>query len=106
MSNVRVRNILPAAIATGAGGLFQPLLRRSFQLVGTVASGAGAVSVDIEASNDGVNFQVIGTISLALSSTAACDGFASNAAWLNVRANVTSISGTTATVDLFMGEAA
>lgn len=101
--------ILAAAIATGAGLAHQPRdTLRTFQATGTTSAGAGAASINIEGSNvptpavDG-DWVTIGTIDLTLATTKAGGGFVSQAPWLHVRANVASISGTDATVDVFMG---
>ena len=69
-------------------------------------SGTGAVSatINIEMSNDGVNAleTAAGTITLT-GTTSSTDGFTTDAAWKYVRANVTAISGTGATVQVYMG---
>lgn len=96
--------LLDAVIATGAGASKQPSgPRMAFQADGVTSAGAGAVDVDVEASLDGVAWVVLGTISLVLSTILATDGFASDAPWKFIRGNVTSISGTDATVTLRMG---
>lgn len=76
---------------------------KSFQLIGKTTSGVGAVSVDVEVSNDNVNFLLSGTISLVLGTAPTTDGFAVDADWAYARGNVTSISGTGAIVSLIMG---
>ena len=76
---------------------------KTFQAIGKTTSGSGAVAVAVEVSNDNTNWIVMGTISLTLGTTLATDGFVSIASWSYVRGNVTSISGTGATVSLFMG---
>ncbi|HET8686205.1 MAG TPA: hypothetical protein VFM18_06020 [Methanosarcina sp.] len=69
-------------------------------------TGTGAVTatVLIEVSNDGTNWlsTPMGTISLS-GTTSATDGFTSSAPWKYVRANITAISGTGATVVVKMG---
>ena len=74
---------------------------RTFQ---AIATGAGAItaSVNIEVSNDGINFLVLGTISLSGTNTAT-DGLASSAKWNYVRATLTAITGTSAQVSTIMG---
>lgn len=81
--------------------VFVNLPERTFQ---AVVSGTGAVSatVDIEVSNDNINFMVMGTISLSGTDTNT-DGFAANAKWNYVRANLTAISGTGASVTVVLG---
>ncbi len=67
-------------------------------------SGTGTVSatVVVQASDDNVGWVTIGTITLS-GTTTATDGFASTAPWIEVRGNVTAISGTGAAVTLTMG---
>lgn len=96
--------ILSAATATGAGSVFTPWgAKRTFQAYGTTSAGAGAASINIEGSNDSSNWLTIGNISLTLATTASNDGFASDAPWRFIRANVASISGTNASVSVVMG---
>ena len=95
--------MLDAVIATGAGAAFKlPESRKtSFQASGTTSSGAGAATVAIQVSNDGENWVSAGTITLTLGTSATSDGFAFEANWEQVRANVTAISGTGAAVSAF-----
>lgn len=69
--------------------------------VQTTVTGTGAVAatITIQVSNDGVNpvGTAAGTITLS-GTTSASDGFAINAAWKYIRAVVSGISGTGATV--------
>jgi hypothetical protein len=96
--------LLSAATATGAGGAIQINDgNRTFQAVGSTTNGAGAATVKIQVSNDAANWIDLATISLTLGTTATTDGFASSASWGHVRANVTAISGTGASVSVFMG---
>lgn len=96
--------LLNAATATGSGESHEPRdAKRTFQATGFTTAGVGAVDVRIEASNDNSNFLEIGSITLVLSTTAATDGFLSDAAWRHIRARVASISGTGASVTVWMG---
>lgn len=70
--------------------------KRTYQAT-VVGTGAVAASVDIEVSNNGTDFLLLGSIS-PTGTTRATDGFTSDAPWAFARANVTSISGTEATV--------
>lgn len=69
-------------------------------------SGTGAVTANviIDCSNDGVNAvsTSLGTIGLS-GTTSSSDGFTTSAPWKYVRARVTSISGTGATVNVNIG---
>lgn len=76
---------------------------KSFQAIGSTSAGSGAVSVDIEVSNNGVNWIVMGTISLTLGTAETTDGFVGLSGWRSIRANVKSISGTDAKVSVIVG---
>src|SRR3972149_3373366 len=94
ISSVR---LLDAVLVTGAGASRAPWYKdRTFQASGSTSAGVGAAAVKIQVSNDNVNWILIGTISLTLGVAVTTDGFASDAAWRYVRANVDSISGTDA----------
>jgi len=71
-----------------------------------IVSGTGAVAatVVIDGSNDGTHWcaTVLGTITLS-GTTTDNDGFTTTAPWKYVRARVTAISGTGATVTVLMG---
>lgn len=69
-----------------------------------VGTGAVSATVVIECSNDGTYAvaTALGTITLS-GTTSSTDGFTTNAPWKYVRARVTAISGTGATVQVYMG---
>lgn len=100
-----VRNMLGAGTTTtGAGNLlYKDSPTTTFQAVVT-GTGAVTATIAIEYSNDGVNVlsTVGGTITLS-GTTTASDGFTSSAPWKYARANVTSVTGTGATVQVWMG---
>ena len=100
-----ISTILLSAVTTVSTGATTAVnkAKQTFALVGSTSSGAGAATVNVEASNDGINWVVLAIIGLTLSTTAAVDGFAADAAWLYVRGRVTAISGTGAAVTLTMG---
>lgn len=80
----------------------------SFQAVGRTTAGAGAATVNIEVSNldnptIDAHWLVGMTITLTLGTTDVSDGQHFNAKWKFVRARVTAISGTGASVDVYMG---
>ena len=103
--NIRTISLLTGATGTGAGAAFGPFDSPSmtFQAVGTVSTSIGAATVKIQVSNDGTNWIDLGTITLTLATSASSDGLSAFAAWAYVRANVTAISGTDATVTVTMG---
>lgn len=100
--------ILAGATATGAGLVYQTQGKPStFQAYGSTSSGAGSAIIQIQVSNDSSlnanTWLVLGTITLTLGTTITTDGFASIAPWQFIRANVTTLSGTGASVDVWMG---
>lgn len=97
----RVTDILVGATTTTTGPwMFKDAPQASFQ---ATVTGTGAVTATIvfDVSNDGVNAvsTALGTITLS-GTTSASDGFATSAPWKYVRARVTAISGTNATVNV------
>ena len=97
--------LLNAVTSTGAGSSYsKPGLYSTLQAIANGSSGAYSATVNVEVSNDGTNWMVMGTITLSgTATTADTDGFASNASWKYIRGNVTAISGTGANVTLEMG---
>ena len=98
-----VHNLMTAKTTTGAGDWkYKDIPYSAFQATVT-GTGAVTATVEIEVSNDGVNVvdTVMGTITLS-GTTSHSDGFTSEAPWKYVRANVTAISGTGASVDVIM----
>ena len=87
----------------GEGNAHQPWgSKKTFQLVGVMSSSTGTGVVDIEVSNDGTNFIVLGTVTLALTTTASTDGFFIDNNWKYVRGNVKTLT-TDGTLTLTMG---
>ena len=98
----RATSLVSAATATGAGSAAGiKTVNRTYQAFLSTST-TPAATVNVEASNDGTHWVVLGTITL--SGSAATDGFASYGAWLYDRGNVTAISGAVATVTLLRGE--
>ena len=107
--------LLSGATATGAGAAHVPVnTLRTFQAQGATSAGAGAATILIEVSNiagpgpgdrpdSDTDWSTLDTLSLTLGTTATTDFGESNAAWRFVRARVTAISGTDATVSVYMG---
>lgn len=96
--------LIDQATTTGAGPTrsFQPRTK-TFQASGSTSAGSGAATVDAKGSNDGDNWDTIGTISLTLSTDGASDSFTSDDRYKYHRGEVTSISGTGAEVSLIVG---
>lgn len=102
----KVYNLLDNSITTDTGtSIFKDAPAATFQAYGTTSAGAGAAVILIQGSNVDVtaNFITIGTIGLTLGTSSTSDGFTTTAPWKYVRAKVSSISGTNATVSVVMG---
>ena len=102
--------LLSNATATGAGDAWHPrdtaanatYTYHSFQAVGQTTASTGAATIVIQVSNDGINYVTLATITLSLTTSASSDGFACVNTWEYYRANVTAISGTGASVTVYM----
>jgi hypothetical protein len=71
---------------------------------GTTSSGKGSAIIEIQVSNNGSTWRTSGTINLNLEPTRTSDRFTMDASWngwLYVRANLSSISGTGASVSVY-----
>lgn len=90
--------------ATGAGtALAMTKNAKTFQAIGATTSGTGSASISIQGSNDGSNWDTIGSITLTLGTAATSNSFTSNDRYNQHRANVTAISGSGASVSVFAG---
>ena len=105
----RVYNLTPEVTGAIATGVQTPIFKDSpyatFQAYGATTASTGSAVVVIQGSNinDANAFITLGTISLVLGTTITADGFSTTAPWKYVRANVTTISGTGASVNVLMG---
>lgn len=101
----KVMTLLSEATGTGAGNwVYKDSPNATFQAT-VVGTGAVAATVEIQVSNDATYAcsTVAGTITLS-GTTSSSDGFTTqNSPWKYVRANVTAISGTNATLTANMG---
>lgn len=97
--------LLTSAITTGAGTPKAPPDSRSrtYQANGTTTAGSGAATIQVQGSNNGVNWDTIGTITLTLGTTSTSDSFTSLDRYMALRANVSAISGTGASVNVAAG---
>jgi hypothetical protein len=101
----RVTDILPSAgtTTTATGNWYYKDAPKA--AIQAVVAGTGAVTATIvvEVSNDGVNAisTALGTISLS-GTTTSSDGFTTDAPWKYVRARITALTGTGATVNMYM----
>lgn len=111
LESVSSVQLLTSVTTTATGGLFSPrCVNRTFQAMGSTSSGSGSAAIVIEASDKSspatgtnVDWTTLGTITLTLGTTQTNDGFVSAASWRWIRARVSSISGTGATVDAYLG---
>lgn len=103
---LKIGSLMVDQTTTGAGSTYGPGTSGEKTYQATV-SGTGAVTatVVIQASNDPTNlgWLTLGTITLS-GTTTATDGFATQAGWAYYRANVTAISGTSASVDVTVAQ--
>lgn len=101
--------LLTAATTTATSQAFKPItVPRTYHAFGETSAGAGAATIVIDVSNveapaTDADWIVMGTITLTLGTTRTGDGFTSTSAWRNVRARITAISGTNASVNVRMG---
>jgi malic enzyme len=100
----KVTSLLTNATAVVTGTSFEVPKGRAKRTFQADLDGTGAISatVLVEGSNTGDKFLLLATISLSGTGSTS-DGFASDAEWAYVRARVTAISGTGATVNVSMG---
>jgi len=96
--------LLTAATATGAGSAYAlNKASKTLQAFGTTTAGSGSATILIQGSNDGTNWDTIGTITLTLATTTSSDSFISADRYNRHRANVSAISGTGASVTVMAG---
>jgi len=108
-TNEQVTKLLDGATANGIGTVFsmpRGSPQRSFvaDMAGTISTGNVSATVRVDVSNDGVNFHT-GYASLSLTGVPG-DVKATNIAnspFAHVRGSLTSITGTGAAVNLWMG---
>lgn len=107
--NVRVKSgtvltVLAASTATVDGNaVYKDAPKGAIQAT-VVGTGAVTATVIVDGSNDGTYWcaTALGTITLS-GTTSSSDGFTTDAPWKYIRARLTAISGTGATVNVTMG---
>lgn len=101
--------LLDAATGTTTGSTHSPIQNeRTYQVQHSTTAGAGAATVVIQVSDvdapavagDWIDFA---TFTLTLSTSLATEGVTMDAPWRHVRGKVTAISGTGASITLWMG---
>lgn len=100
--------LLSAATVTGAGAVLAvPQVSKQIvvQAYGSTSAGTGAATIQIYGSriNDVLSGVLMGTITLTLGTVVTYDGFATEAPWSFMWANVSAISGTNASVNVQVG---
>lgn len=112
MSNtkpVRVDALVTDATTTGAKTTFELSKNqgyvKTFTVLGSTGSGAGASVVIVEASLTGNTgeWETLGTVTLTLATAVSSGSFTTQESFKYVRGNVSSISGTGAKVSVNMG---
>lgn len=102
---VIVRTLLDDVTTTATGDSQEVFgSKKSFQLVGATATGAGTASILVQLSNDDTNWITVDTLALTLGATSTSDSHSMDAPWKYVRGVVNSITGTGATISLYSGE--
>jgi len=103
-ANVKADTLLSGVTSTGAGtGFNNQSGVKTYQAYGKTTAGSGSAVVAVQGSADGQSWDTIGTITLTLSTTMSSDAFSSDDRYPLVRGNVTTLSGTNATVTLKAG---
>lgn len=104
-AGVSSTDLLAAAIAIGVGvGVAGKRGEKTYQAYGTTTVGAGAATIEIRGRNSaGADWDLVGTLDLVLGVAATSDSFTSNDRYAEVRADVTALSGTGASVGATMG---
>lgn len=97
--------LIKSAAATGAGDSFEGTSRpKTYQASGLVSASTGSAVIAIQGSNNGgASWDTIGTITLSLTTTRTSDSFTSLDRYKSIRANVTTLSGTNASVQATAG---
>ena len=104
MTTTATRPIAAGLIATGAStSTFTEQNFKTIQASGTTTSGVGSATIQIQGSLDGSSWDTFGTITLTLGTVSTSDSFASNDRYPMIRANVSALSGTGASVNVNMG---
>jgi hypothetical protein len=98
------KHLLNNVTSAGAGAAVQMPANLPYRTFHAILEGTGAVSATVllEVSNDNLNWLTIYTFNLS-GTDLDTDGFNSVGAWDYVRGNVSTILGTSATVNLHMG---
>lgn len=101
--NNTVLPLLDSATTTATGTpIRMPAGTASYEIEGATTAGAGTATVVIEVTNGGEAWLTLDTLSLTLSTTPSAAGGAVVAPWAYIRARVTAITGTGATVSTYL----
>ena len=100
----RTEFLLVDVEVVGVSGYFSSFTGiKTFQLIGSTNSDLGSVNVTVEGSQNNLNWDTLGTISLILNTSGVSDSFSSNDRYMYIRCNVTEISGSGAKVSMIVG---
>lgn len=94
--------LLSGATSTGAGSAVQPRVYRTVRTFHVLETGSADITatVKIQGSNDNSDWQDLATFSID-DSTSASGGVTIENAWRFIRANLSAITGTAATVTVY-----
>lgn len=96
--------IVTAATTTGAKTAVRGLnVEKTYEVVGSTGSGTGTAVVSVEGSNGATSWSNIGTVTLSLTTTPSSGSFTSQDRYTWLRGNVSTLTGTTATVSITAG---
>jgi hypothetical protein len=91
--------LLGAVTTTGASAAFDnPSGDKTYQAYGSTGTSTGTATVLIQGSNNAANWDTLGTISLALTTTTVSGGLTTTDRYAFSRVNVTTLAGTTPTL--------
>lgn len=103
------KTLLSGVIATGAGAAYNPkqasevyTINQVMVATGTVSASTGAATVKYQCSLDNTNWIDIGTATLTLGTAATSDKVLNTANYKWCRANVATLSGTNATINVLV----
>lgn len=98
--------VVPVASVTATGtttAIIAPAANKTYQMIGSVASGTGTAVVTVQGSNDGIHYDTITSFSVTSSVGGTSTSTSSTDRYGLIRANVTSLTGTTPSLILNFG---
>ena len=99
MNKPKVHTLLSDVIVNGSSPSVTPIgAKTTFQCSGETSAGAGTATVTIQGSLDNTNWSTVDTLSLTLGTTTTMDHGSDVGPWPYMRATLSSLTGTDATV--------